>query len=115
MTTRTTTNTVQDSLRAGLADLEREHDAYMAELDQEDEIAACPGHESTVGPAGIAVYCDGRCQRARIERGRSLMCCSDEQAAFEQAEEDRKAQLANAEPEGVCRYCGNGNVVCICD
>jgi hypothetical protein len=19
------------------------------------------------------------------------------------------------EPEGVCRYCGNGNVVCICD
>lgn len=27
------------------------------------QTAPCPGHESTIGPAGIARYCDGSCQR----------------------------------------------------
>lgn len=35
--------------------------AEAAALD-ERESSECQGHESTVGPAGVSVYCDGSCR-----------------------------------------------------
>ncbi len=32
----------------------------------------CPGHESTNGPAGISVYCDGTCQISDAEFDRRV-------------------------------------------
>jgi hypothetical protein len=36
----------------------------VAGEDEPDPVPECRGHESTNGPAGVSVYCDGTCRLA---------------------------------------------------
>lgn len=38
-----------------------EFDEYEV-VEVEAEVLECLGHESTLGPAGVSVYCDGTCR-----------------------------------------------------
>lgn len=62
----------------------------MAEMNHEENMSDCKGHETTSGPMGTTVYCDGSCRSSRF---------GDEDEDYDDDDGERENEVEDYERE----------------